>query len=182
MKKAVFILISGILLLSSCGEGKKKVIAEKIQYDVNIKSPDPEYDWWIQNLVGPEREKLVDYLIDGALSGKFQAFDYYNNPIKPSEIASMMSDTVTMSIMDTEPPYNYHDTIVIKTIEKQDILRIRFMEQWKINSENLQFEKKVLGIGPIARRLDENGMERWQPLFWIYTDNDFLQEINTQKQ
>jgi hypothetical protein len=182
MKKLAFILVSGMFLLGSCDEGKREVIAEKIQYDVNIKSPDADYDWWIQNLVGPQREKLVDYLIDGATSGKFQAYDYYNNPLKPQEILSILNDTVVMSIIETEPPYDYYDTIVIKTIEKQDILRIRFLEEWKINPENLQFEKKVLGIGPIARRLDENGIERWQPLFWIYTDKDFLKEIISKKQ
>jgi len=181
MKKLAFILISIILFLSSCGEGKREMIAEKIQYDVNIKSPDAEYDWWIQNLVGPEREKLVDYLIDGAISGKFQAYDYYNNPLNPTEILSILSDTMVMSIVDTQPPYDYHDTIVVSTIEKADILRLRFLEEWKINPENLQFEKKVLGIGPVARRLDPQGNERWQPLFWIYTDQDFLKEINSKK-
>ena len=181
MKKAFLFILSGIVLLSACSEGKKEIIAERIQYDVNIKSPDPEYDWWIQNLVGPQREKLIDYLVDGAVSGKFQTFDYYNNPLTPGEVANILSDTSVMSVMDTDPPYDYHDTLVIKTIEKKDILRLRFLEEWKINPANLQFEKKILGIGPVAKRVDENGAERWQPLFWIYTDDDFLKEINSKK-
>jgi hypothetical protein len=94
----------------------------------------------------------------------------------------MLSDTMVLRLMETEPPYEYYDTVVIHTIEKSDILRIRFLEEWKINPENLQFEKKVLGIGPVARRLDDNGNERWQPLFWIYTDKDFLKEINSKQQ
>ena len=184
MKTPGFILIIGIfvILINSCGEPKKETIAEKIQYDVNIKSPDPEYDWWIQNLVGPERDKLVDLLIDGAVSGKFQAYNYYNNLLKPGEVAALLSDTTVMSIMENEPPYDYYDTVVIQTIEKTDILRLRFLEEWKINPDNLQFEKKVFGIGPVARRIDENGAERWQPLFWIYTDQIFLKEINSKKQ
>lgn len=184
MKIMAFISISviGLFLLGSCGEGKREVIAEKIQYDVSIKSPDPAYDWWIQNLVGPEREKLVDYLMDGAISGKFQAFDYYNNPLTPKEILSILSDTMVMSIMENQPPYDFYDTVVVNTIEKQDILRLRFLEEWKINPGNLQFEKRVLGIGPVARRFDENGNERWQPLFWIYTDQNFIKEINSKKQ
>jgi hypothetical protein len=181
MKKLACIALAGIFLFSACGGGEKEIIAEKIQYDVNIKSPDPEYDWWIQNLVGPQREKLVDYLIDGAVSGKFQAFDYYNNPLKKNEIQSLLSDTMVMSIMENQPPYDYHDTIVIHTIEKTDILKIRFLEEWKIDPENLQFEKKVIGIGPVARRFDANGTERWQPLFWIYIDPIFLKEINSKK-
>lgn len=181
MKNVVLYCIIGIfmLMLTSCGNEKQELLAEKIQYDVNIKSPDPAYDWWIQNLVGPEREKLIDYLIDGATSGKFQAYDYYNNPLKKNDILSMLSDTLVLSTMETQPPYDYYDTMVISNIEKSDILRIRFLEEWKINPDNLQFEKKVLGIGPVARRLDINGAERWQPLFWIYTDNNFLKEITS---
>ena len=72
-----FFLIAGF----ACQQGEKEIIANRIQYDVNIKSPNADYDWWIQNLPGPQREVLVDLILDGALSGKFQAYDYFNNPI-----------------------------------------------------------------------------------------------------
>jgi len=179
MKNSVVIFISLLLLLAitSCQDGKKEVIAEKIQYDVNIKSPDPDYDWWIQNLPGPAREKLVEVLLTGATSGKFQAYDYYNNPISPADVLSILSDTTVVRLTHVEPPYESYDSVIIYNIVPEDILRIRFLEEWKMNPEDLSFEKKIVGIAPVARRVVMN-MERWQPLFWIYPDKEFAKQLN----
>lgn len=167
------------MLTGGCLQEKYQVVTKKIQYDVNIKSPDPEYDWWIQNLVGPEREKLVDIILDGAKKGKWQAYDYFNEPIDKFEVQSVFADTMIVSMMREKPPYDLFDTVLIHNIRSEDILRLRFLEEWKINPESLMFEKKIYGIAPIARRYDFNGIERWQPLFWIYTDEDFIKGIIT---
>ena len=172
---ALFILI--VLSQAACQRNEMEVITKKIQYDVNIKSPDPEYDWWIQNLVGPEREKLVDLIIVGAKAGKWQAYDYFNNPINTHEVRSIFSDTMVVSMMASEPPYELYDTVIVYNILPEDITRLRFMEEWYINPDNLNFSKKIVGIAPVASRLDFNGIERWQPLFWIYTDKEFIREF-----
>jgi len=178
MRNVFFLVIILLLLVQiSCQNNKHEVITKKIQYDVNIKSPDPEYDWWIQNLVGPEREHLINIIVEGAKTGKWQAYDYFNNPIDKNEVRSIFSDTMVVSMMKTDPPYELFDTMVIYTIHPSDIIRIRFMEEWRINPNNLAFSKKVVGIAPVASRLDFNGIERWQPLFWIYTDDDFTEEF-----
>ena len=175
MKKVTILIITLFLLVQiSCQNNKNEIITKKIQYDVNIKSPDPEYDWWIQNLVGPEREHLVNLIIEGAKAGKWQAYDYFNNPIDKNEVRSIFSDTMVVSMMKTNPPYELFDTLIIYTISSSDIQRLRFMEEWSINPHNLAFNKKIIGIAPVASRLDFNGIERWQPLFWIYTDENFI--------
>ncbi len=167
-----------LIMLAGCQQKKAgDVIANKIQYDVSIVSPDPDYDWWIQNLPGPQREKLVDMIIDGAKSGKFQAYDYFNQPISPQEVASILSDTTFFSVVDENPPYEENDTMVVYNIKRADVMRIRFLEEWIIDPNTLEIEKKVLGIAPIARRIDAMGIERWQPLFWIYTDKDYVKTL-----
>lgn len=171
-----------LLVLFSCQPGEKQLIANKIQYDVNIVSPDPSYDWWIQNLPGPQREKLVNMIMDGALSGKYPAYDYYNRPLTVNDLKVIMSDTVYYTVMDEEPPYEKHDTMVINRIEREDIKRIRFLEQWSVDPETMQVEKKILGIAPIAQRSDLLGMERWQPLFWIYTDKDYVKQLSKEEE
>lgn len=165
----------------SCQQKEKTLITEKIQYDVNIKSPDTDYDWWIQNLPGPQREKLVNMILDGALEGKYKAYDYFNTPITPNDIRIILSDTTYYDIMDEEPPYETRDTMVVSNILRDDVLKIRFLEEWRIDPENLQIEKKVLGIAPVARRPDLMGMERWQPLFWVYTDQKYIEELEKEK-
>jgi hypothetical protein len=176
------ILIPGLLAITlmamfACESAPKETIATRIQYDVNIVSPNPDYDWWIQNLPGPQRERLLDVIIDGARSGKFQAYDYWNSPITPQEVGMVMSDTSFLTLVDEEPPYEERDTIVVYNIRKEDILRIRFLEEWQLDPESLQMQKKILGIAPIARRIDLMGVERWQPLFWVYTDEEFIQGL-----
>lgn len=177
MKNILLFTISVILFFVGCQQQDKEIITEKIQYDVNIKSPDPDYDWWIQNLPGPQREKFVNQIIDGAMSGKYKAFDYYNHQISATDVKMIMSDTISYTLMDEEPPYDVKDTMVISNILREDVIRIRFLEEWRMDPNTLQVEKKVLGIAPIARRSDLMGMERWQPLFWIYTDKKFIEEL-----
>ena len=179
MKKISFgLLILSLLLIYSCQQNPGEVITTKIQYDVNIVSPDPDYDWWIQNLPGPQRERLVDMIIDGAKSGKFQSYDYFNNPISSAEVRMILSDTSFLTLVDEDPPYEARDTIVVYNIRKEDVLRIRFLEEWSMDPESLQMNKKVLGLAPVARRIDLMGMERWQPLFWIYVDQDFIKALD----
>ncbi|MBC8321092.1 MAG: hypothetical protein H8E34_10245 [Bacteroidetes bacterium] len=171
------LVIFFVVAQTACQRGEMEVVTEKIQYDVNIKSPEPEYDWWIQNLVGPQRERLVDLIIDGAKSGKWQAYDYFNNPIGKDEVLDIFADTMVVTLMKTEPPYELFDTLIIYNILQEDIIRLRFLEEWSINPENLDFNKNIIGLAPVARRLDFNGVERWQPLFWIYIDDKFIEEF-----
>jgi len=167
-----------LVFISSCNNDTSNGIAKKIQYDVNIKSPNPDYDWWIQNLPGPEREILVEMIIEGAKSGKFQAYDYFNEPISKYDVRSILSDTVILTIERTTPPYDIYGTSIVNTVYNEDLQRLRFMEQWEINPVNLKIEKKILAIAPIAKRIDMTGVERWMPLFWIYTDDDYLKSFS----
>ena len=100
----LILLVSVLIAGFACQQSEKEIIANKIQYDVNIKSPDPDYDWWIQNLPGPQREKLVDLIVDGAVSGKFKAYDYFYSPLTAFEVASILSDTSFYTLVDEEPP------------------------------------------------------------------------------
>jgi len=175
MKPTIFLISIVILFLStSCVQNDNKLITKKIQYDVNIKSPNPDYDWWIQNLPGAERDMIVEMIIEGAKSGEFKAYDYFNTIISPGEVKALMADTLVMKLMKTKPPYEEYDTTIINTIKIADIQRLRFLEKWEIDPKSLLIQKTVYAIAPIAKRIDMNGIERWQPLFWIYTDDDYL--------
>ncbi len=183
MKKSIFPVILFFLLLSSCGERDQPLlITKKIQYDVNIKSPNPEYDWWIQNLVGPQREEIVTLILDGAKTGKFKAYDYYYQPISKQEVASILSDTLIQKLRRTEPPYALYDTMVIHKITGKDVVRLRFMEEWRVNPKTLQFEKIIKGVAPVAKRIDAKGVIRWQPLFWIFPNKNTAQSLQNEEQ
>ena len=71
-----------IFLFYSCNQQNNrshKLITERIQYDVDIKSPDPDFDWWVQNIEGSKREQFVRSIIERAHSGEVDVYDYYFN-------------------------------------------------------------------------------------------------------
>lgn len=174
----ILILLAFVIVLSSCKNDQTAVVTKRIQYDVNIVSPDPSYDWWIQNIVGPDREKLVDKIIEGAKEGRWQAYDYFSKPISAGEVCSIMADTMVVTLVNEEPPYDYYDSTIVYNILKKDVQKLRFLEEWTMDPETLQFSKKIYGIAPVAKRYDFDGVERWQPLFWIFTDEEFIKSLN----
>jgi len=118
----------------------------------------------------PQRENLVKAILQGAISGKYKAYDYFYNPLDKEEVSRILSDTMVLKVRETEPPYALRDSIVVTHIRAGDIQRLRFLEEWRIDRETMQFTKVIKGIAPIARRLDAEGNARWQPLFWIFPD------------
>ena len=171
-------VMAAVLLLSpSCRQKKGEVITRRIQYDVNIKSPNPDYDWWIQNIAGPQREKLVRMILNGAVSGKYKAYDYFYQPLSREAVARILNDTLAVKVRETHPPYALKDTLMGTHIDIKDIQRLRFMETWTVNPETMQFTKTIQGIAPVARRLDAAGNVRWQPLFWIFPDKKVLRSL-----
>lgn len=181
-KKSLFLNIIFIIIISfifsSCKNQRKETITPRIQYDVTIKTPNSHYDWWIQNIPGPQREKLIHLIIEGAKSGKFRTYDYFFHPLSKNDIQNIFADTIVRKIQRNVPPYDLYDSTIIKRIYPKQILKIRFLEKWEINPNDLSFHKIVMGIAPIARVADSKGIPRWQPLFWIIPNKKFLNSLN----
>lgn len=181
MKKAILpILALGIIIsLTFCAEKEaeetRTLITKKIQYDVPIMNPDASHDWWIRNIEGSDREALLDNIFDRILSGEIQAYDYFNEPLSVKEVERIMSDTIAEVLQRPYPPYAEYDTTIIYTIERSDVTLLRFLEEWKYDEQSLQIDKKVYAISPVIE-MNVNGMMVTRPLFWIYTDKDFLKE------
>ncbi|MBN2637703.1 MAG: hypothetical protein JXR65_01300 [Bacteroidales bacterium] len=176
-KIKIAFVVGVLFITASCNQKKEKVITPKIQYDVTIQSPNSSYDWWIQNIPGPQREKLIETLLKGALSGKYPVYDYFYNPINPQKVAQILNDSIRKTVQDKNPPYELKDTVIVKRIGIKDIAKLRFLEKWDIDPANLEISKKVMGIAPVAKIQDVSGNTRWQPLFWVITDNAFLKEL-----
>jgi hypothetical protein len=141
---------------------------------VDIKSPDPEYDWWVQNIEGSKREMFIRKLIDAAYSGKLRIYNYFNEPLTVEEVRSIGNRTDTVTFQREYPPYDFYDTVIRQQLELRDITRIRFLEEWSMDDKTLEFSKKIVGIAPIIRKYDENGdLRGYMPLFWVYLDESY---------
>ena len=156
--------------------GQNKIqIAERIQYDVFIKSPDSLKDWWIDNIEKTDREKLAKLILEKVSSGKIKVYDFpFNTPVKANEIKDMLNPAKTVMLKRSTPPYDLYDTTIVQPITAEKIIKIRFLEEWYIDPSTLEFEKKVLGIAPIRENFSPDGTLRgYTPMFWIYFDKRY---------
>lgn len=171
------IFLSGLIALSACQQSKddSRSVTQRIQYDVSIKSPDPSFDWWVQNIEGMNREAFIADLIEAAYKGDVTTYDpFLLSKLEPGQISRIGRRSDTLRIQKSVPPYNYYDTIISVELSIHDITRIRFLEEWNLNEKNMQIHKEVLGIAPLLESYDESGELRgFQPMFWIFFDKKY---------
>jgi len=178
----IYILIITLFLLS-CNDKKEnknnKILAERIQYDVLIKTPDVELDWWVQNIEGSKRESFIRTILDLAYSGKVKAYDYDNNPLTSKDVKKIDNYPETFSIPDPVIPNKMNDTVVMHKLDIQKITKVRFLEEWYLDEKSCSFEKKVIGIMLMKENYgDSMELRGYTPLFWLYFDNAYPAKIN----
>lgn len=173
MPRKIFLLILVALITTACDPGNSKdrliPITNKIQYDVYIDSPNPDYDWWINNLPGPQRDELVEWIFDMAYNGKLQAYDYFRQPLTTDQVKNVGIDTIYLSLMRETKPYDVYDTMVIHAFDRNDVNKVRFLEEWSFNEAKNAIFKEVVAIAPVLERFDAEGnFIANEPLFWLY--------------
>jgi hypothetical protein len=166
-----FIFIFLIYSLFSCNDKSSgnEILTSKIQYDVPVNNNDPQLDWWINNIEGSKREPFLDRIMKAVNQGDVKVYDYFDKSLTPGEVRSMWTDTIYRILMRTFPPYDEYDTMIVHTISYRDIVKIRFLEEWRWSPSDLEIEKEILAFGPVIER--EIAGERFNELlFWIYMD------------
>ncbi|MCX6230013.1 MAG: hypothetical protein NTZ33_00585 [Bacteroidetes bacterium] len=149
----------------------KFLITKKIQYDVNIISNDKSCDWWVNNIETSDREYFLKTIIDVASKGKLRTYDFFMNPLDKKKFAHLLHHTDTVLMQRLTEPYENFDTIVKVDFDQNSIVKIRFVEEWSLNTQSFKFYKKVLAICPMIEGLDDKGNVRgYTPLFWIFFD------------
>lgn len=171
-----------ILALNACktdSVSDKNKVTKRILYDVAIVNKDQDFDWWVQNIEGAQREKLISDIFSAVESGKVQAFDYITNkPLSKNEINVLLKRTDTISFESPTPPYEIIDSVITTELNKKDIEKLRFLEEWYMDNSTLAFSKKVVGICPmIAKYGDQSEFRGYMPLFWIFFDEKYPEAI-----
>lgn len=177
-----FVILAFTMIFSifspSCHNGVdagKNIVTKRIQYDVPIRNTDPDMDWWVQNIEGSDREKLIKDILSRVTGGEVKAYDFLScKPFTTDEIKKMMKRVDTISVERSTPPYDLVDTVLITEIRLSDITKLRFLEEWSMNEKTLAFTKKVAGICPMVERLTDSGELRgYKPLFWVFFDDQY---------
>ena len=178
----ISLTLSFLMIISSChngGESGKNIVTKRIQYDVSIHNSDPDMDWWVQNIEGSSREKLVQDIIKQVNGGDVKAYDFLSyKPFSAEEIKNIMKRVDSISVERTTPPYDLVDTVLVTEIRLSDITKLRFLEEWSMNEKTLAISKKVLGICPLVeRRTDSGELLGYKPLYWIFFDDKYPREL-----
>jgi hypothetical protein len=175
------LLIVLVVIVVGCNkkESDKSLVTKRIQYDVPIKSIDPDNDWWVQNIEGQDREKLLKTIMQSVLDGKVKAYDFFTNDLlTPEQLNRIMKRADTITLERPDPPHSLYDTVLVHELNIRDITRLRFLEEWKMDEKSLHFTKEVAGICPlIARYGDEGELRGYMPLFWVFFDEKYPGEL-----
>jgi hypothetical protein len=179
--KKVLIFVSILLLFlnfTACNKQQKPEranVTQRIQYDVSIISPDPDYDWWVQNIEGSERENFVKNILNAVSDGKVKAYDFFSyKALASNDIKGIFRRTDTIALERPDPPHELIDTVLVHELSIKDISKIRFLEEWNMNGETLAFDKKVVGICPLVEAFTELGESKgYKPLFWVFLDQKY---------
>lgn len=176
------IILAVFFLQSCCRKPDQAIITKRIQYDVTIKSPDPDLNWWVQNIEGSSRETYLSHLFYAVYEGKVPAYDPWGyNEMSPKQAAMVGRRYDTIRLMRPTPPYDDYDTVITRSFTLDDITRLRFMEQWETDTLTMQFSKKIIGIAPLLQSFDHQGNLRgYSPMFWVFFDPSYpavLQEF-----
>jgi hypothetical protein len=179
---AALLLLLPFVFLISCSRNtgsSNDVVTRRIQYDVTIKNADPENDWWVQNLEGSSREKLLSDIIGRVTEGKVKAYDFLScKPYTTDEVRNIMRHVDTISVESPVPPYDLVDTAMVTEIRLSDITRLRFLEEWKMNDKTLAFTKDIAGICPMVERHSDSGeLLGYKPLFWVFFNERYPAEL-----
>jgi hypothetical protein len=180
LKDSMYIPLFRIKFDTSVVDENAKLISERIQYDVNITNEQiitnnkQQKEWWIESLETSKRDLFIDLLINAAYSGKYKLFDYFNEPLSSENFRKEHNRNDTVTLTRPSPPYDIYDTVIRLQLEKNQIERIRFMEEWFWGDESMTFTKKVKGINPIIKRYKQDGdFKGYMPLFWLYFDQRY---------
>jgi hypothetical protein len=173
---ALSLFVLGFSCKNNSENDGKTIITERIQYPVFIKCPYPdETDWWVENIEGAKREKFVNILLDAAFDGKVKVYDYLDNTLlTKAQVDNIASRSDTMKVLRSAPPYDEVDTVIVQKLDRKDIHRVTFMEEWNFDEKNFKMEKKVVGIAPAETVYgDSSIIKGYKPLFWIYLDDKY---------
>lgn len=154
---------------------KMTPLTKRIQYDVFIKAPADNQDWWVQNIEESSRIAMINAILFKAKSGVVKAYDFpFNNALKPADINGLLTTSRSVEMQRPTPPYAFFDTTITEVTGVDKLIKLRFQEEWHMSTKPMAIIKKVTGIAPIKENYAPDGTLRgYTPLFWVYFDKQY---------
>lgn len=182
-------LALGLAGCTGGNEAKEKQpvpLSKNIEYNVSISNQEyNRYDiytgaasWCNNNIEASARLAYLKMLLDKAEKGALKLTDMGGHPIDSSKIADFFYQYDSTTLNRTFPPYDPFDTIVrTKRITPENVLGLRFKENWTYDPVTLAVTKKIIAMAPIVMKIEWNEEEKREvasypgtPAFWINFD------------
>lgn len=117
-----------------------------------------------------DRKSLTQVLMDAVKNeGTLTAYadEEFQRILTPQEIQSKLFtvDSIEDIDIDTGLPFWRSDTV---KVEPKDIELYLIKEDWVFDKARSVMEVRIIGICPVANRVDEVGEPYKEPLFWIW--------------
>lgn len=146
-------------------------ITPKIMYDVFIKSENEKNNWFTNNVVASDREYFLNKIIEVASKGKLKIYDYFDNIVDKEAFKKILNRKDTVLVENLEDPGSFTPQISDISLDIKSINKIRFIEEWKIDSKSFRFIKTVKAISLLTENRENDGTIRgYTPVFYIYFD------------
>lgn len=106
--------------------------------------------WDRNNIEASTRLAYLGMLLDKAERGELSLTDASGKPIDSADIGDYFYINDTMMMTQPDPPYNEYDTVVrSKRFNAEDIVELRFREDWTYDPKTLAITKKVIAMAPV---------------------------------
>lgn len=124
-----------------------------------------------------DRKNLITTLLDGIKEGTLTAYgtidDEFTQRMTMEEVERKLGAGVdTQQVVDPEPPYLSHDTVVKKEWNPDKVIAYRMKEEWFFDKQRSVVEVRIIGIAPMMYDEDEFGNVREggqkKAIFWVY--------------
>ncbi len=139
-----------------------------------VTEEDYERDWFWKNIPESDLDRLLTKVYDNVISGETQAYvyDVMGDHEKFEEISKEEFEEkiegewyIYETIQETDVDGNIIDVRIPTAIDKNQIEKLRFLEEWYYEGE--EFCKKVVAVAPIFVLHSQNGQETMNILYWV---------------
>lgn len=183
--KKLFAILVALNLVAIVSQAQNQALINNIEYDVTILndglcngmlsadgSMTSETGWWQRNLESSKRWYLQQMIIKKALKGELKLYDNAGKNLSKSGVEALLNSTDTITYQQTEPPYKFHDTVLIYTLPAYKIKYLRFREKWWYDPKTYCITKEITEYAPVIENIStDKKTVTLVPLFWIKNSN-----------
>lgn len=157
------------------------IVIKNIAYDVYIdntfatisRAYEGQLPFYFCNIETSLRKEIINIILDAGFEKKTPVYDFFMTPMSDQDMEFLKGQKEVVQYEDPENPEIELDSIRVSTLDRTQIVRFKFIEEWSMDKTSLKFSKQVIAMSPFIISYDEHGECRGLKfLFWIVFDEN----------